>query len=213
MCEESEQVQPVTGLPLRPCAARVSAFFASSFVVANCTEAGPVAGGARDPRAAPVAAPSPVASRGSGSALACLAEAVYFEARGTGTKGETAVAHVIVNRAKSAEFPRTVCGVVGDGCQFSYRCNGRRTRWSTRARVPAPTRSRRTCCRARPTSPRGRCSSTRRRRPRAGSRAGRGWACSGERLLPLGGGSRHPGFGISVPAVRPSCARQGRIRP
>lgn len=57
--------------------------------------------------------------------LACLAEAVYFEARGTGTQGETAVAHVVVNRAKSDSFPDSVCGVVHDGCQFSYRCDGR----------------------------------------------------------------------------------------
>jgi spore germination cell wall hydrolase CwlJ-like protein len=36
------------------------------------------------------------------------------------------VAHVVVNRAKSPKFgPRTVCGVVADGCQFSYRCDGR----------------------------------------------------------------------------------------
>ena len=35
------------------------------------------------------------------------------------------MAHVVVNRAKSPKFPRSVCGVVGDGCQFSYRCDGR----------------------------------------------------------------------------------------
>lgn len=57
--------------------------------------------------------------------VACLAEAVYFEARGTGTAGESAVAHVIVNRAKAKSFPSSVCGVVHDGCQFSYRCDGR----------------------------------------------------------------------------------------
>lgn len=57
--------------------------------------------------------------------LACLAEAVYFEARGTGQAGETAVAHVVVNRAKARSFPNSVCGVVRDGCQFSYRCDGR----------------------------------------------------------------------------------------
>jgi spore germination cell wall hydrolase CwlJ-like protein len=57
--------------------------------------------------------------------LACLAEAVYFEARGTGAAGETAVAHVVVNRSNAPEFPDTVCGVVADGCQFSYRCDGR----------------------------------------------------------------------------------------
>ena len=57
--------------------------------------------------------------------LACLAEAVYFEARGTGAAGETAVAHVVLNRAGAPEFPDTVCGVVAQGCQFSYRCDGR----------------------------------------------------------------------------------------
>jgi spore germination cell wall hydrolase CwlJ-like protein len=57
--------------------------------------------------------------------LACLAEAVYFEARGTGTEGEAAVAHVIVNRTNAPEFPSSVCGVVTQGCQFSYRCDGR----------------------------------------------------------------------------------------
>jgi len=60
-----------------------------------------------------------------GGDLGCLAEAVYFEARGTGLAGETAVAHVVVNRAKAKSFPNSVCGVVHDGCQFSYRCDGR----------------------------------------------------------------------------------------
>jgi spore germination cell wall hydrolase CwlJ-like protein len=74
------------------------------------------------------AAPGPVpatALRPDGRALSCLAEAIYFEARGTGTKGEAAVAHVVVNRARNPKFPGSVCGVVGDGCQFSYRCDGR----------------------------------------------------------------------------------------
>jgi len=57
--------------------------------------------------------------------VACLAEAVYFEAGGQGSDGARAVAHVVVNRAKSAKFPRTLCGVVTQGCQFSYRCDGR----------------------------------------------------------------------------------------
>ena len=57
--------------------------------------------------------------------VACLAEAVYFEARGTGTAGESAVAHVVVNRTKAREFPNSICGVVAQGCQFSYRCDGR----------------------------------------------------------------------------------------
>lgn len=66
----------------------------------------------------------PAVARKSGD-LACLAEAIYFEARGTGLEGESAVAHVVVNRAKAKSFPNSVCGVVHDGCQFSYRCDGR----------------------------------------------------------------------------------------
>jgi spore germination cell wall hydrolase CwlJ-like protein len=69
-------------------------------------------------RGAPAAAPGP-------ADLGCMAEAVYFEAGGTGAKGETAVAHVILNRARSPEFPGSVCGVVRQGCQFSYRCDGK----------------------------------------------------------------------------------------
>ena len=65
------------------------------------------------------------ATKPSDRELACLAEAIYFEARGTGAAGEAAVAHVVLNRTESAEFPRTVCGVITQGCQFSYRCDGR----------------------------------------------------------------------------------------
>lgn len=68
-------------------------------------------------------------SSGKGGAtskdVSCLAEAIYFEAGSTGTTGQTAVAHVVVNRARSEKFPTSVCGVVADGCQFSYRCDGR----------------------------------------------------------------------------------------
>lgn len=58
-------------------------------------------------------------------AVACVAEAVYFEARGTGPRSRAAVAHVVLNRAESADFPDTPCGVVGEGCQFSYQCDGK----------------------------------------------------------------------------------------
>jgi spore germination cell wall hydrolase CwlJ-like protein len=72
-----------------------------------------------------LAATASTATAGGGAELACLAEAVYFEARGTGTAGETAVAHVVVNRSNDPKFPDSVCEVVADGCQFSYRCDGR----------------------------------------------------------------------------------------
>lgn len=62
----------------------------------------------------------------------CLAEALYFEARGESVKGQMAVAEVILNRVNSRKFPNSVCGVVHQGgternsCQFSYHCDGRR---------------------------------------------------------------------------------------
>jgi spore germination cell wall hydrolase CwlJ-like protein len=62
---------------------------------------------------------------------ACLAEALYFEARGESVKGQFAVAEVIMNRADSAEYPATVCDVIQQGtgqryqCQFTYKCDGR----------------------------------------------------------------------------------------
>ncbi|KAJ54217.1 hypothetical protein ACMU_03785 [Actibacterium mucosum KCTC 23349] len=61
---------------------------------------------------------------------ACLAEALYFEARGESVKGQFAVAEVIMNRVSSSAFPSTVCGVVNQGtgrkyqCQFTYTCDG-----------------------------------------------------------------------------------------
>ena len=62
----------------------------------------------------------------------CLAEALYFEARGETVKGQFAVAEVIKNRVKSARFPGSFCGVIHQGtgkrhqCQFSYNCDGRK---------------------------------------------------------------------------------------
>jgi len=44
--------------------------------------------------------------------LECLAENVYFEARGEPLTGQYAVAEVTLNRARSANFPHTICGVV-----------------------------------------------------------------------------------------------------
>jgi spore germination cell wall hydrolase CwlJ-like protein len=60
----------------------------------------------------------------------CLAEAVYFEARGETALGQIAVAQVILNRAFSGKYPNTVCGVVYQNshrhlaCQFTFACDG-----------------------------------------------------------------------------------------
>lgn len=68
---------------------------------------------------------------GNGAAWRCLTEAIYFEARGETTKGQFAVAEVILNRVDSKRYPDTVCGVVTQGtgrkhaCQFSYTCDGK----------------------------------------------------------------------------------------
>jgi N-acetylmuramoyl-L-alanine amidase len=44
--------------------------------------------------------------------LQCLAENVYFEARGEPIQGQYAVAEVTLNRTLAPNFPHTVCGVV-----------------------------------------------------------------------------------------------------
>lgn len=69
--------------------------------------------------------------KASGSAQwRCLAEALYFEARGETVKGQFAVAEVILNRVKSGRFPNSLCGVINQGtgrkyqCQFTYTCDG-----------------------------------------------------------------------------------------
>jgi spore germination cell wall hydrolase CwlJ-like protein len=67
-----------------------------------------------------------------GSEFSCLAEALYFEARGETIKGQFAVAEVILNRVASTQFPNTVCGVIHQGtgrkyqCQFTYTCDGQK---------------------------------------------------------------------------------------
>lgn len=55
----------------------------------------------------------------------CLRDAIYFEARGEGLKGQFAVAEVILNRVDSSRYPQSICGVVKQSCQFSYNCDGR----------------------------------------------------------------------------------------
>ena len=60
----------------------------------------------------------------------CLADAVYFEARGEPVRGQIAVAQVVMNRVFSPFYPKTVCGVVYQNanrhlaCQFTFACEG-----------------------------------------------------------------------------------------
>ncbi len=52
--------------------------------------------------------------------LRCLAGAVYYEAKGEPLAGQLAVAEVIINRAHSGRYPRSLCGVVTQAGQFSF---------------------------------------------------------------------------------------------
>ncbi len=64
----------------------------------------------------------------------CLAQAIYYEARGESLAGRQAVAQVVLNRLHSPLFPKTVCSVVfqgaerSSGCQFTFTCDGSRAR-------------------------------------------------------------------------------------
>ena len=52
--------------------------------------------------------------------LKCLAGAIYYESKGEPLAGQLAVAEVIINRAQSGRFPRSLCGVVTQAGQFSF---------------------------------------------------------------------------------------------
>jgi spore germination cell wall hydrolase CwlJ-like protein len=62
----------------------------------------------------------------------CLANAIYFEARGEVERGQMAVAQVILNRAFSGYYPGNVCDVVYQNahrhlaCQFTFACDSHR---------------------------------------------------------------------------------------
>lgn len=61
--------------------------------------------------------------------MRCLAQAIYFEARGEPLDGQLAVGRVVVNRAVSDAFPDDYCGVVTQPSQFSFVRGGQ---------IPAP---------------------------------------------------------------------------
>ncbi|GGE14871.1 ATP-binding protein [Aureimonas endophytica] len=64
----------------------------------------------------------------------CLANGIYFEARGESETGQAAVGQVILNRVRNPTYPKTICGVVYQNqdwrnrCQFSFACDGIRKR-------------------------------------------------------------------------------------
>ena len=60
----------------------------------------------------------------------CMAQAVYFEARGESYRGQVAVGQVVMNRLHHPIYPKDICQVVfqnqqmRNACQFSFACDG-----------------------------------------------------------------------------------------
>ena len=86
------------------------------------------------PRPAPPMSPAQrlhLEGKSRDRAEACLARAVYFEARDQPYRGQVAVAQVVINRVFSGIYPRDVCGVVYQNshrrfaCQFTFACDGK----------------------------------------------------------------------------------------
>ena len=67
----------------------------------------------------------------------CLAQNIYYEARGSNLADQLAVADVVLNRVQDTRYPNTICEVVRQGrkhangqmvrnqCQFSWYCDGK----------------------------------------------------------------------------------------
>ena len=67
----------------------------------------------------------------------CLAQNIYYEARGSNLADKAAVADVVLNRVDDSRYPNTICEVVRQGekhkdgqmkrnrCQFSWYCDGK----------------------------------------------------------------------------------------
>jgi spore germination cell wall hydrolase CwlJ-like protein len=87
--------------------------------------------------AAAQAAPAVAMTEGRAQALQCLTDAIAYEAGTEPAAGQQAVAQVVLNRVRSAGYPKTVCGVIFEGaaratgCQFTFTCDG-----SLRRRIP-----------------------------------------------------------------------------
>jgi spore germination cell wall hydrolase CwlJ-like protein len=60
--------------------------------------------------------------------LQCLAQNVYFEARGEPAAGQLAIALVTMHRVKSRRYPNTICNVVWQRKQFSWTHDGKSDR-------------------------------------------------------------------------------------
>lgn len=78
--------------------------------------------------------PDTVPSAALDPPIRCLAQAIYFEARGETFEGQMAVAQVVMNRVADPRYPAKICAVVFQNadrrhrCQFSFACDGKSDR-------------------------------------------------------------------------------------
>lgn len=56
--------------------------------------------------------------------VTCLAQNIWFEARGSSVKDQLAVAHVVLNRVASDHYPDEICKVIWQPKQFSWTHDG-----------------------------------------------------------------------------------------
>lgn len=56
--------------------------------------------------------------------IRCLAENIYYESKSESNIGKRAVALVTMNRVADARYPDSVCGVIKQKNQFSWRYDG-----------------------------------------------------------------------------------------
>jgi spore germination cell wall hydrolase CwlJ-like protein len=101
------------------------ALMALALLPAPARAPAPPAGASPPPLPKPVAAvQARPARKASETELRCLALNVYWESRGQPLAGQLAVAYVTLNRVGAPGFPASICGVVHQGCQFGWTCEG-----------------------------------------------------------------------------------------
>ncbi|MFW5679843.1 MAG: cell wall hydrolase [Pseudomonadota bacterium] len=66
--------------------------------------------------------------------VACLAQNLWFEARGSSVADQLAVANVVLNRVEDPRYPNDICEVIWQPRQFSWTQDGK----SDRVRVLNP---------------------------------------------------------------------------
>lgn len=92
---------------------RVLLFWSSVFLIANLFSAGAAF------------ANSPAHNK---KEMRCLAQNIYFEARGEPAIGQMAIGLVTMHRVKSRRYPNNICGVVWQRKQFSWTHDGKSDR-------------------------------------------------------------------------------------